>query len=72
MKKLSIVFLAAAIILSDAMCAVVAYNYCALEWGGKYAGWSAPEWVAFLYAVPFLLGIILCAVLAVVFNRKSK
>ncbi len=32
MKKLSIIFSVLAILLSDIMCAVVAYNYCALEW----------------------------------------
>jgi len=36
MKKLSTIFAVLAILLSDVMCAVVAYNYCALEWGGKY------------------------------------
>ena len=55
MKKLSTIFAVLAILLSDVMCAVVAYNYCALEWGGKYEAWS---------------GIIICVVLAIVFKRK--
>ena len=42
MKKLSIVFWVLAVLLSDIMCAVVAYNYCDLLLGGKYAGYSAP------------------------------
>ena len=24
------------VLISDAMCAVVAYNYCTLQWGGEY------------------------------------
>ena len=36
MKTLSIVFSALAVILSDVMCAVVAYNYCNLTWSGRY------------------------------------
>ena len=71
MKKLSIVFWVLAALLSDWMCAVVAYNYCDLSWGGRYAGYSAPASTAFLYAIPFALGIIACIVLAVVFRKKA-
>lgn len=71
MKKLSIIFSVLAILLSDIMCAVVAYNYCALEWGGKYEGWSAPASTALFLAIPYVIGIIICIVLAVIFKRKS-
>ena len=40
MKKLSVLFGALAVLLSDVMCAVVAYNYCNLLWGGRYAGYG--------------------------------
>ena len=53
MKKISRFFAALAILLSDILCAVVAYNYCALQWGGRYAGYSAPPSTAFICAVPF-------------------
>ena len=36
MKKISNIFITLAVILSDVMCAVVAYNYCAMQWGAKY------------------------------------
>ena len=72
MKKTSILFAVLAVILSDLMCAVVAYHYCALLWGGKYAGYSAPPGTALLYAVPFGIGILLCAVLSVVWFKKAK
>ncbi len=72
MKKLSILFAALAILLSNIMCAVVAYSYCGMVWGMNYAAYSAPPSVAFLYAIPYLIGIAACAVLAIVFYRKSK
>ena len=71
MKKLSIIFGVLAVLLSDIMCAVVAYNYCDLLWGGQYAGYSAPASTAFVYAIPFVIGIIVCVVLAIVFRRKA-
>lgn len=71
MKKLSIVLWVLAALLSDIMCAVVAYNYCALQWGGKYAGYSAPASTAFIYAIPFALGIIVSIVLAIICGKKA-
>ena len=53
MKKISYLFVVFAVIMSDVMCAVVAYNYCALQWGGQYAGYSAPASAAFLYIIPY-------------------
>ena len=40
-------FAALAILLSNVMCAAVAYNYCTLQWCGQYAGCSAPANIAF-------------------------
>ena len=71
MKKLSIVLWILAALLSDGMCAVVAYNYCDLLWGGQYAGYSAPTSTAFLYAIPFAIGIVLCVALAIVLGKKA-
>ena len=71
MKKLSAVFRVLAVLLSDIMCAVTAYNYCDLQWGGKYAGNSAPASTAFLYAIPFALGIIVSIVLAIICGKKA-
>ena len=72
MKKLMIVFQILAVILSDVMCAAVAYSYCDMLWGIRYAGYSAPASVAFLLAVPFIVGILILLVLAEVFRRKIK
>ena len=72
MKKISNIFIALAVILSDVMCAVVAYNYCAMQWGAKYAMYSAPASVAFLYAIPYGIGIIVCIIVAVILRKKEK
>ena len=72
MKKMSNIFGALAIILSNVMCAVVAYNAGILYMGGKYGMYSAPVWVAFLYAIPFGIGIAVCIIVAVVLRRKEK
>lgn len=71
MKKLSIIFSTLAVLLSDIMCAVVAYNYCDLLWGGQYAGYSAPANTAFVYVIPYAIGIIVSVVLAIIFRKKS-
>ncbi len=71
MKKLSIIFGILAILLSNIMCAVVAYMYCDLLWGAKYAGYSAPASTAFVYAIPYAIGIIICTALAIIFKKKA-
>ena len=72
MKKLSVAFTVLALLLSHLMCAVVAYNYCALWWGGRYAGWSFPPRVAFTLLIPYSAAIIVCLALAWLFRRKHN
>ena len=68
----AVAFIAVAIILSDIMCANVAFEYCNMLWGIKYAGYSAPANVAFLLAIPYVIGILICIILSCVFWRKSN
>ena len=70
MKKLSYLFIVLAIVLSDIMCFVVAYNYRDMICGIEHAGYSAPASMAFLYAIPFVLGIIVCVALAIRYRKK--
>lgn len=70
MKNKSVCLWILAAVLSDIMCAVVAYHYCDMLWGIQYAGCSAPAWTAFFLAIPFAVGIAICIALAVVFRRK--
>ena len=53
MKALSCTFAALAILLSDVMCAAVAFNYCDMLWGIRYASYSAPASTAFLLVIPY-------------------
>lgn len=69
-KYLAYVFMTLAILLSNVMSATVAYNYCDMQWGIRYGGYSAPANVAFLFAVPYAVGIAICVILAWVFNKK--
>ncbi len=72
MKKLSYLFVTLAVLLSNIMCAVVAYNYRGMLCGIKHMGYSAPPYVAFIYAIPYLAGIIVCVILTILFYKKSK
>ena len=72
MKRLFTIFAVLSLILSHLMCAVVAYNYCALQWGGRYEAWSFPAWCAFLLAVPYSITIAVCILLALIFKRKAS
>ena len=70
-RTFRIVFLISSVLLSNAMCAVVAYNYCTIQWGSIYAGYSAPANSAFLYAIPYGAAIALCLLFASLFYRKE-
>ena len=72
MKKLSIILGLLAVLLSDIMCAVVAYNYRDMLCGIEHAGYSAPASTAFLLAIPYLIGIVICIVLVITFMKKSN
>ena len=72
MRKISNIFIVLAIILSNVMCAVVAYLYCNLQWGGKYAGYSAPAWLAFYYAIPYGISILICISIAIVLRKRES
>ncbi len=67
MKKLFL-FLAAA--LSLVMCAVVTYYYFYIKALGENFATSAPPYVAFFYAIPFAVGIVLCLILSMVFRKR--
>lgn len=70
-QKLSYVFAGLAVLLSDIMCASIAFSYCNMLWGIQYAGFSAPAEIAFLLAIPYAVGIAALALLAVFFHRKA-
>lgn len=71
MKKLSILFIFLALLLSHTMCAVIAYNYSYLKTCVFYTLCSAPADSAFVYAIPYGIGIIICLILAFVINKRN-
>ena len=70
MGKLSHLFSAVAILLSDVMCAVVAFGYRDMLCGIEHSCYSAPASVAFLYSIPFGVGIAGCSLVA--FRRPKR
>ena len=71
-KYLSYLFTSLAILLSNVMCATVAYNYCCKQYEILYAGYIAPAIVAFLFGLPYAIGIISCAILACFFHKRYR
>ncbi len=67
MKKVSYIFWGAAGLLFVVMCVVVIFYYNKMKSG---IGNSAPPSVAFLYAIPFAVAIIICVILAVIIGKK--
>lgn len=72
MKKLSWVCFGAAVLLSDIMCAHVAYLYRAMLCGIEHMGYSAPAGTAFLCAVPYVFGIASCVILGILLRMKAE
>lgn len=72
MKKLQYLFITLSLILSHLMCIIVAYNYRDMLCGIAHSCYSAPAETAFLTAVPYAMGILICGILAYIFRRKAK
>ena len=69
MKKLSTIFAALAILLTNIMCVVVTYNCTVLQYA---PGNSAPWDVGLLFAIPFVIGIIVCSIVSYIAKKKCK
>ena len=70
MKKWAVLFYVFALLLSHAMCAVIAYNYRGMLCAIEHMGASAPTSVAFLSAIPFCAGILVCLLLGRFFRKR--
>lgn len=64
-------FALSAAALSCVASAMIAFSYCDLYYRGIYEGASAPASTAFLYLIPFIPAIIVCASLALLFHKKN-
>lgn len=69
-KQLRNLFIVLSLLLSHAMCVVLVYQYRDIRCGIEHMGYSAPERVVFLYAIPFIIGIVICSFIAVCCHRK--
>lgn len=70
MKKVGYVFWGLAALLLIVMCVVVMFHYQKMKYGIEFEGYSAPASVAFLYAIPFSIAIIICVIIALVIGKK--
>lgn len=69
-KSLRYVFWGLSVLLALIMCVVVSFNYKKMKLGIETNGYSAPASVAFLYAIPFIIAIAICVIIAIVIKRK--
>lgn len=60
MKKLKYTLIIISFILSHTMCFVVGFNYASIMCGIEHLGYSAPANLAFISAIPFIFGILIC------------
>ena len=72
MKRISLLLTIIALILSHIMCFVVAWNYRDMLCGIAHSCYSAPAEMAFLTAIPYAAGIMICGILAYILRRKAK
>lgn len=72
MEKLSTIFAALAILLTNIMCVVVT-NLCTSGYHAeKHHFTSAPWEVGFLFIIPFAVAIIACSIVSYVAKEKAK
>ena len=71
-KILRNIFIILALILSHIMCIDTAYNYASMLCAIQHRGFSAPAGTAFLFSIPHAIAIMICIILALVFNKKSR
>ena len=61
-----------AYIFSYMMVTVVAFNYGYMYYAVKFDGASAPPSVSFIFAVPFIIAILVCVITIKVIKKRFK
>ncbi|ASJ21941.1 hypothetical protein [Brachyspira hampsonii] len=61
-----------AYLFSYMMVTVVAFNYGYMFYAVKFDGASAPPSVSFIFAIPFIAAIFLCAIIIKIIKRRMK
>ncbi len=62
---------ALSVILFGAMTATVGYNYASMECAIAHQGASAPIYVSFFSAIPFIIVIAICLIIGRVLKEKK-
>ena len=72
MKKISNIFAALAILLTNIMCVVVT-NICTSGYHAEMHHYTSAPWeVGFLFIIPFAIGIVACSIVAYIAKRRGK
>ena len=61
-----------AYLFSYMMVTVVAFNYGYMYYAVKFDGASAPPSVSFIFAVPFIIAILVCVITIKVIKKRFK
>ena len=70
-KLHSVGFISIALIISHIMCIHVAYAYSNMLRGIEYAGYSVPANVAFFLIIPYMTGVIITLIMALIFRKRA-
>ena len=72
MKKISTIFAALAILLTNIMCVVVT-NLCTSGYHAENHHFTSAPWeVGFLFIIPFAIAIIACSIVSYIAKKKEK
>ena len=71
-NNLKLIFAGIELFLSHMMCIHVAYAVRDMQCGVQHMGYSAPVSAAFLYALPYLAGMLICAAVCWVIESKNN
>lgn len=71
-KNLSILFISVALIISHTMVAVVSRNYANIICWSEHEGFSGNTSIAFIIGIPYLIGLIVCIIFAIIFYKKGR
>ncbi|MDO7021209.1 hypothetical protein Q5M86_10535 [Brachyspira innocens] len=61
-----------AYLFSYMMVTVVAFNYGYMFYAVKFDGASAPPSVSFIFAIPFIVAILVCIIIIRIIKKKMK
>ncbi|MEI0563139.1 hypothetical protein [Brachyspira pulli] len=61
-----------AYLFSYMMVTVVAFNYGYMFYAVKFVGASAPPSISFIFAVPFIIAILVCILLIKIIKKRMK